>query len=163
MMKRICAVLLGVCILLSGFALADEKPGKEFFQTGKKALALLAADDVDGVLEKLDFQFDEGSGLSEEGFRHFVSDSFTLLSSDALQQEVAACWYDGRIWRLGIPLVEPVTDDVEVLVFTSHDLVSFCGYEASTWKMMNDAVAQSAQAFWNVEYDPGTPVLLVDH
>ena len=165
MRRQIWMIILCLCALLTtGCALAEPvEPDDVFFDRGKDAMMLLASGDVDGALDVLKFSFEAGSSQSEEDFKRFVSDAFSLLDCGAVQSEVAVCWLDeGGMWHLGIPVVEPVTGDVEALVLDSWDLTAFSGYSASTWGRVQEAVAKSWAFYWNEEYLPAAPVLLAD-
>lgn len=157
-------ILCAVAVLSAGCALAETAgPGEDFFDRGREALMLLSLGETDRALEVLDFAFDAESMQSEEGFRQFVSNSFSLLDSGVVQSEVAVCWLgEDGIWRLGLPIVEPAAGDIEVLVLDSCDLTVFCGYSATTWGLLEEEVALAPEAYWNVEYLPGTPVLMAD-
>lgn len=165
-MKRLNRmIILCLALLVSlGCARAQSvEPDEVFFNRGREAIMSLASGDVDAALETLDFSFDPGSSLSEENFRRFASDAFSLLDSGAVQSEIAVCWLDeGGKWHLGIPVVEPVAGDIEVLVLDSWDLISFTGYSATTWFGLQDEVARSWAFYWNEEYLPAAPVLMAD-
>lgn len=163
MKKRIAVILM--CLLLTvGAARAEEVvPTDEFFARGKQALAMMACGEIDQALQTLNFVFDVESVQTEDTFRRFASEAFTLLESGLVQVEVALCWQDETgVWHLGIPLVEPVSWDVEALVLDSRDLIHFSGYSASNWGTLEEAAALSEKAYWNVEYVPGETVLFAD-
>lgn len=160
--KRMMAALMCLCLLALGGVQADETSLKQLFSHARDALTMLADGDVDGALDKLDFRFEEGSGMSEDGFRNFVSDSFSMLDTSTLQVEVAVCYLDGDLWRLGIPVAEPVSDEVEVLMLDSRDGKTFCGYKSSTWKELTAAAARGKETVWNREYTPAAPKLMAD-
>ena len=165
MMKKFLALMAALAlVLVMGCASAEEiGPTDEFFARGKQALALMAHGEIDLALETLSFVFDVESTQTEETFRQFAGEAFTLLDEELIQLEVALCWQDETgVWHLGIPLVEPVSWDVEALVLSSRDLVNFSGYSASNWGALEEAALLSDQVFWNVEYLPGETVLFAD-
>ena len=164
MTTRIAALMLCLALLFTGCAWAEPlEPTDEFFARGKQALALIAYGEIDQALETLSFVFDVEGMQTEETFRQFVAEAFTLLDKDAVQVEVALCWLDETgVWNLGIPLVEPVSWDVEALVLHSRDLINFSGYSASNWGALEEAAALSESVYWNVEYLPGETVLFAD-
>lgn len=165
-MKRwLQTVVLGICALLAtGCAQAEAvKPDDDFFDKGRNAMTLLSEGKVEQAFQELAFSFTVGSEKSEDDFKIFVSDSFALLDSGEVQNAVAVCWLDdGGQWHLGIPVVEPITDDIEALVLDSWNLESFSGYSASTWGALKKAVARSQAFYWNEEYLPGTLILMAD-
>lgn len=165
MKKRIAALMLGLMLLISCAAGAEEihVPTEEFFNRGRTALMLLAEGLTDEALEVIGFAFDVESGLTEETFRLAV-EQMTLLDKELLQTEVALCWLDDLtgVWHLGIPLAEPVSWDVEVLVLDSRDLQVFCGYSVSDWGALEAAAELASQAYWNIEYMPGEMLLMAD-
>ena len=164
MKKRMLAMALCLMLMLSGSAMAEElTPMDDLFERAKEALALLSYGEVDQALELLDFAFDVESGLTEDTFREFVEESLTLLDSGSVQLEVAVCWLDeAGVWHLGIPLVEPVSWDVEALVLDSRDLKAFSSYSASDWGTLEEASALAEEVYWNLEYAPGATVLFAD-
>lgn len=166
MIRKLTAMAICLLMLCTVSAAAEENaaPADEFFNRAREALALISYGEIDQALETLAFSFDVESVQSEEDFRTFIDESFLMLDGGSVQLEVALCWLDGEtgLWHLGIPLVEPVSWDVEVLVLDSHDLISFCGYSASNWAALEEAASLSSQAFWNIGYDPGETVLFAD-
>jgi len=163
MKKRIMALLLSL-LLIPCAAWAEELTPMEIFcNRGRDALTLLAAGETELALELIGFVFDVESGLTEETFVEAVG-QLTLLDAELLQTEVALCWLDAEtgVWHLGIPLVEPVSWDVEVLVLDSRDLEVFCGYSVTDWETLEEAALFSEEAYWNVEYVPGAMMLLAD-
>lgn len=166
MKRRIAVLILCLVMLLGSVSARAEQfgPTEEFFVRGKQALALMASGETDMALEILSFVFDVESLQTEETFRQFAEEGFLLLDASSVQLEVAVCWWDELlgVWHMGIPVVEPVSWDVEVLVLDSRDLITFSGYAASTWGALEEAVALSEYVFWNVEYLPGQTVLFAD-
>lgn len=168
MMKKLAALILSLMLMASGWAMAEDAaqitPMDDLFLRAKEALLLLSEGEVDMALEKLAFVFDVESEQTEETFRQLVNEAFLLLDIDTVQLEVAVCWLDAEtgVWHLGIPVVEPVSWDVEALVLDSRDLMVFCGYSASNWGALEEASALAEQAWWNTEYLPGDMVLFAD-
>ncbi len=179
MKKRIIAVLVCVLQLFFGSAWAQEiidpfygmtdingmpltAPPEEFYLRGKEALWLLAQGDMEPALEKLAFVFEVESGLTEETFQEFAA-SLTMLSAEAVQVDTALCWIDELgVWHLGIPLAEPISWDVEVLVLDSRDLSIYCGYSLSNWGALEETALFAPYALWNMEYLPDAPLLWAD-
>ncbi len=164
MWKRVLAAALCLALTLAPLCAQAEgsKPSDEFFDRGRRALALISYGEMDRALDELNFTFGAESGFSEDGFRDFIRNSFTMLGRGQVQLEVALCWQDAAGWHLGIPLAEPVSEDVEVLVLDSRDLVGFSGYAASTWSALEQAADDAKKAYWNIAYDPGDTVLYTD-
>ncbi len=181
MMKKIFAILL--CILLLGahaqaevmpqqmlyehlnapMAATTLLPMEYFVLKGKAALQLLAMGQTELAMDTFAFEFEVESGQTEETFlREFVP-SMTMLDPVMLQLDVALCWMDDMgVWHLGIPLVEPISWDVEALVLDSRDMNIFCGYSLSTWGALEEAAAIHLDAYWNGEYIPAVPLLMAD-
>ena len=164
MKKRLAALVLALGLLLAGSALAEEPtPMDMLFMRGKEAVGLLAAGEIDRAVELLGFVFDVESEQTEESFRQLVNEGLMLIDTGMVQTEVALCWLDEfGVWNLGIPLVEPVSWDVEALILKTRDMEIFCGYEAANWGMLEEAAVFSTEAYWNTEYAPGAPVLFAD-
>ena len=164
MKKRMLAALLSLMLLLTGGAWAEElTPMEMMFMRGKEALTLLAAGEIDMAVELLGFVFDVESEQTEESFRELAEKGLSLLEPELIQTEVALCWQDEMgVWNLGIPLVEPVSWDVEALVLRSRDQLVFCGYEVSNWGALEEAAVFASEVFWNTEYAPGAPLLFAD-
>lgn len=166
MKKRMIALVLCLTILLSVSAAAqpaEMTPMDLMFQRLKDALILLSLDENDQALETLRFVFDVECGLTEETFRAMCEEQLVLLDSGMVQTEVAVCWLDEMgVYHFGIPLVEPISQDVEALVLCSRDLMDFSSYYASTWNALQEAAALDENAVWNIEYQAGTPLLFAD-
>lgn len=164
MKRRILAMALCIMLICCAGAAAEQvTPMDEMFMRAKEALLLLSMDEVDQAVELLDFAFDVESGLTEDSFRAFVEDGFTLLDSGSVQLEVAVCWLDEMgVWHIGIPLVEPVSWDVEALVLDTRDMTAFSSYSASNWGALEEAAALAQEAYWNLEYQAGATVLFAD-
>lgn len=164
MKRRILAMAL--CLMLiccTGAAAEPVTPMDEMFMRAKEALLLMSMGDVDQAVELLDFAFDVESGLTEDSFREFAAEGLTLLDSGMVQVEVALCWLDDMgVWHIGIPLVEPVSWDVEALVLDTRDMMVFSSYSVSNWGALEEAAAISQEAHWNLEYQAGATVLFAD-
>ncbi len=178
MKKKIFALLLCM-ILLGAHAQAEVVPPQLLYQQltspltvltpmeafvlkGKAALQLLAMGETELAMDTFAFAFEVESGQTEETFLEFVPD-MTMLDAQMLQLDVALCWMDETgVWHLGIPLVEPISWDVEALVLDSRDMNIFCGYSLSTWGALEEAAAIYLDAYWNGEYIPAVPLLLAD-
>ena len=178
MKKKIFALLL--CVLLLGAHAQAEAiqppmlyeqlinpqtvllPMEYFALKGKAALQLLAMGETEGAMQTFGFAFEVESGQTEETFLAFVKE-MTMLDALTLQTDVALCWMDEwGVWHLGIPLVEPISWDVEALVLDSRDMNIFCGYSLSTWGALEEVSMTYLDAYWNGEYIPATPLLLAD-
>ena len=176
MMKKIFALLL--CILLLGAHAQAEvmppmlyeqlkvpalTPMEYFVLKGKAALQLLAMGETNLAMDTFAFEFEVESGQTEETFLQECVPSMTMLDPVMLQLDVALCWMDDMgVWHLGIPLVEPISWDVEALVLDSRDMNIFCGYSLSTWGALEEAAAIYLDAYWNGEYIPAVPLLMAD-
>ena len=177
MMKKLFALLL--CMLLTGayaqaevmppmlyrqmqLPTAEFTPMEYFVLKGKAALQLLAMGETESAMEVFAFSFEVESEQTEETFLEFVP-TMTMLDALTLQTDVALCWMDETgVWHLGIPLVEPISWDVEALVLDSRDMNIFCGYSLSTWGALEEAAAIYLDAYWNGEYIPAVPLLMAD-
>ena len=181
MMKKLFALLL--CVLLLGaHAQAEVMPPQLLYEQlnapttmtellpmdyfalkGKAALQLLAMGETELAMDTFAFAFEVESGQTEETFLTEFVPALTLLDPMMLQLDVALCWMDELgVWHLGIPLVEPISWDVEALILDSRDMNIFCGYSLSTWGALEEAAAIHLDAYWNGEYIPAVPLLLAD-
>lgn len=163
MKTRLLALMMCLMLLISCAAGAEEQvPTDEFFERGRTAVTLLAAGQTDEALQTIGFVFDVESGLTEETFKEAIG-QLNLLDSGLVQVEVAACWRDAaNVWHLGIPLVEPTAQDVEVLVLDSRDLQVFCGYSITDWGTLSAEIERSGTVYWNQAYVPGEIILMTD-
>ena len=166
MKKRMIALVLCLMMLLSVSAAAQpvqETPMDQMFQRLKDALIWLSLDENEQALETIRFVFDVECGLTEETFTALCEEQLVLLDSGMVQSEVAVCWTDEMgVYHFGIPLVEPISPDIEALVLCSRDLIDFSSYYASTWSALQEAAALAEDAVWNIEYQAGTPMLFAD-
>lgn len=165
MKKRIATLILCMLLIPAG-VLAEAvqmTPMDQMFQRLKDAMILLSMDETDQALELIHFVFDVESELTEETFRTLCEEEFVLLDSGMVQAEVAVCWMDELgVYHFGIPLVEPISPDVEALVLCSRDLINFSSYYPAVWSTLEEAAALHDQAVWNREYQAGTPLLFAD-
>ena len=171
-----CLLLMGACAqaqVMPGDApllytqlespLISFMPMEYFALKGKAGLQLLAMGETDMAMETFAFAFEVESGQTEESFLSEFVPAMTMLDPALLQLDVALCWMDEwGVWHLGIPLVEPISWDVEALVLDSRDMNIFCGYSLSTWGALEEAALTYLDAYWNGEYIPATPLLLAD-
>lgn len=165
MKKRIAALMLCVMMLLPVCAAAEQQvtPMDSMFMRLKEALILLSLDETDQALQLINFVFDVESELTAETFRELAETGLLLLDSGMVQTEVAVCWLDEMgVYHFGIPLVEPISPDVEALVLCSRDLVNFSSYYPSVWSALEEAAAMHEQVVWNIQYQAGAPVLFAD-
>ena len=166
MKKRMTALILSLMLLLPAGAMAENvqaTPMDLMFQRLKDALILLSMEETDQALETIGFVFDVESELTEDSFRELAEMGLVLLDSGMVQTEVAVCWLDETgVYHFGIPLVEPISLDVEALVLCSRDLVNFSSYYASNWGALQEAAQLYPDAVWNLEYQAGVPVLFAD-
>jgi hypothetical protein len=176
--KIVSAVMCLLLLLTSGawaqqidpfFGMTDAEgmplnaPPEEFFTRGKEALVLLAEGRIDEAWNLLAFVFDVESELSEETFRQAAAAMQGFVSPEAMQTDVALCWLDEMgVWHLGIPIYEPISWDVEVVVLDSRDLQNYCSYSLTDWGTLEAAALTAPYAYWNMEYLPAVPTLLAD-
>lgn len=166
MKKRMTALILCLMLLIPACAMAESAqvtPMDMMFQRLKDALILLSLGETDQALETIGFVFDVESELTEDSFRELTEMELVLLDSGMVQTEVAVCWLDEMgVYHFGIPLVEPISLDVEALVLCSRDLINFSSYYATTWGALQETAALDPKAVWNVEYQAGVPLLFAD-
>lgn len=166
MKKRLTALILSLMLLTPTLAAAEPAepaPMDMMFQRLKEALILLSLEETDQALEMIGFVFDVESELTEESFRELAEAGLVLLDSGMVQTEVAVCWLDEMgVYHFGIPLVEPISLDVEALVLCSRDLMNFSSYYASTWGAIQEAAGLDPDAVWNLPYQAGVPMLFTD-
>lgn len=180
MKKRITAALMCLLLLLSPCAWAQEiidpfygmtdingmpltAPPEEFFLRGKQALLMIANGQIDEAWQLLAFEFEVESQLSEETFRQAAEAAQSMLSPEAVQTDIALCWLDELgVWHLGIPVYEPLSWDVAVVVLDSRDLQIYCGYSISDWGTLETVALTAPYIYWNMEYLPAMPMLLAD-
>ena len=166
MKKRMTALILSLMLLIPACAMAESAqvtPMDMMFQRLKDALILLSLEETDQALETIGFVFDVESELTEDSFRELTEMELVLLDSGMVQTEVAVCWLDEMgVYHFGIPLVEPISLDVEALVLCSRDLINFSSYYATTWGALQETAALDPEAVWNVEYQAGVPLLFAD-
>lgn len=164
MKKRMVAFMLCMMLLIPACAAAEQMtPMDAMFVRLKDALILLSLDETDQAIELINFVFDVESELTVESFRELTDTGLLLLDSGMVQSEVAVCWTDEMgVYHFGIPLVEPISPEIEALVLCSRDLVNFSSYYASTWGALEQTAAMYDEVVWNLEYQAGMPVLFAD-
>lgn len=163
MKKRMIALILCLMMILPAASAEQPTPMDLMFQRVKDSLALMAMGETEQALTMIGFVFDVESELTADTFRELVETGLVLLDSGMVQTEVALCWLDEMgVYHFGIPLVEPISPDVEALVLCSRDLVNFSSYYATTWNVLEQSAALYENTVWNMAYQAGAPVLFAD-
>lgn len=159
-MKRLLSVLLAVLLLIPSAAAFTEVPqfSSTLFECGKQALVYLASGEYERLVTLLPFS-DVSPSAAE--WQSFAEGNFSSLS-DGVQTEYAVAYWTGFLWKLAIPVSEPSSGEVETLVLTSADGVSFTGYRYSTWGDVRNEYLYASYVTWDKEYIGGTPFIAAD-
>ncbi len=149
-MKRFTFVLTAILLLFAFCAHAESDVvtlDDVLFREAKDALLLFEAGDFEGAGSLLKF-------ADSEELQKFVTGNFTTLGNEPVQTTVSVAWWTGNSWQVAVPLHEPVSPDVEVLVLMTNDIdcAAFCGYRYADWGYVEEALAACDYVIWNEEY-----------
>ena len=162
---RMRIVLLALCLSLMSVSVswAESAPSDKLFENAKTALVMLSEGDMDGALDRIGFDYSM-PGDSDEAFKSFIAQFFPHITSTAVQQDVAVCYWEALSahYLLAIPVTEPKSGDVMCLVLLTSDLSVFDGYAALTWSEVTDGTSQAEWVWWNVEYGQSAGSLYAD-
>ncbi len=159
-MKRAISLLLVVLLMASTAALASEIPqiNGGLFVCAKQALVHLVSGEYERLVTLLPFS-DVSPSAAE--WQSFVEGNFTTLP-DAAQTKYSVAYWTGNVWKLAIPVSEPVNDSIETLVLTSPDGTAFSGYGYCTWAEVKGEYLFASYVTWNEEYLGTDPVIAID-
>jgi hypothetical protein len=150
----LCAALFAASPLIANARGLDES----LFDSAKEALTLLSYGEYQKALDKLNFT----SAPTASEFEDFICFELDSVLTQAVQTDVAVAFQkSGKYW-VALPVEEPVSRDVQVLLISSADGVRFDGYRAGAWGDALRAAGEDSSAVWNEPYDPGTLVVVPD-
>lgn len=155
-MKKVLCLLL-IAFLLVPAAMADSAPklDDKLFAYAKKALTCLASGEYERLVTNLPFS-DISPSASE--WQNFAGNYRDLTDP---QSEYAVAYWTGACWNIAVPVYEPTSGDIEVLVLTSYDGFSFSGYCYDVWQQIVNEYTLSEHVSWNKEYSVGEPMIFV--
>lgn len=155
-MKKILCLLLIACLLVPA-AMADSAPklDDKLFTYARGALVCLASGEYERLVSNLPFSDVSPSATEWQSF----AGNYRDLTEP--QSEYAVAYWTGSCWNIAVPVHEPASGDVEVLVLTSHDGVSFSGYGYDIWQAIETDYTASEHVSWNKEYAGNTPMVFV--
>lgn len=157
--RRWTALLLCAALLAAFPVIASAKDLNEaLFGDAKEALTMISYGEYQKALDKLNF----AKPPSAADFEDFVCFELDSVLTQTVQTDVAVCYHKGKKLYLAIPVEEPVSRDVEVLVLSSANGEQFDGYKAASWGDVMKLVKQDDAAVWNEPYDPGTLLVVPD-
>ena len=158
-MKKIMIIaVLAMALVLCAAAQATGAPqfSSALFDSGKAAMGYLASGEYERLVTLLPFSGVAPGAAEGESF----AANFQNLAS--VQSDYAVAWWAGTTWRLAVPAQAPDSGEVEALVLTSEDGVSFDGYRYALWAQVEQAYAGSDHVLWDQEYVGDAPLVFVD-
>lgn len=157
-MKKCISCILAIALILSAAALAEvPKLSENMFKYAKNALAALADGAYDKLVTSLPFSDISPSG---DEWEELAEGAFTGLSGAEPQNLYAVAYWTGSAWKLAVPVSDPASSDVEVLVLISEDGKSFTGYGCTTWGKVKKEYQNADYVQWNEEYNASTSVVI---
>ena len=158
-MKRlISGILIAILLLCSSFACAEmPTPSNELFTHMSNAMNLLSAGAYDRIVASIPFA---DAAPSADEWRNFAEGNFSTLSNSAPQSRYIVLYWSGSVWKVAMPVHEPASDDVEVLVLSSEDGRSFIGYGCSYWGNIRREYESSTYVRWTEEYHNTTSAVI---
>ena len=157
-MKKIISCILIAALMCTAAAFAEvPKLNENMFKYAKNALLALADGAYDKLVTSLPF-----SDISPSGneWAELAEGAFTTLSGSEPQNLYAVAYWMGTAWKIAVPVSEPVSADVEVLVLVSEDGKSFTGYSCTTWGKVKKEYQAADYVQWNEEYNASTSVVI---
>ena len=158
MKKIICGILIAAMLLCAGIAGASAPaPSNMLFTHISNAMSLLSSGAYDRVVASVPFA---DAAPSADEWRNFAEGNFTTLAGTVPQSRYIVIYWSGSVWKAAMPVQEPATDDVEVLVLSSEDGESFIGYGCSTWGNIRREYESSTYVKWTEEYHNTTSAII---
>ena len=154
-MKKKWLILLALMLAMAR-ALAAPQLSDSLFSAAKQAAEYLASSDYDRLAGAMPFS---GASPSEAEWASFAGN---YHCSGHAQQKYAVGYWTGGGWRIAVPIETPDDPDVEVLLLTSADGVTFSGYRYASWGQGEQEYADSDHVIWNSEYVSATPRVFAD-
>ena len=153
MKKTLCGML--ILLLLLSPALAAPQLSDSLFVAAKQAAQCLMTGDYDR-LTTLPFSGDAPDADEWASFAaNYRTDGYA-------QQDYAVGYWLNESWRIAVPLRDPDSPDVEVLLLNSDDGYSFSGYRYADWGQVAQECAMSEHVVWSAEYVPAAPQVYAD-
>ena len=148
-MKRMLSLLLTI-LLISTVAFASGIPqfNSDLFLRAKQALTCLSTGEYERLVTLLPFS-DIAPSASE--WQEFVEGNFRDFP-DVIQIDYSVAYWTGNVWKLAVPVCEPIDDNVETFILTSPDGAVFSGYGYSTWAEVRGEYIFASYVTWNKEY-----------
>jgi len=163
-MKRHIAILLTVLMLFMSAAACAEgavpQVSANLFLSAKQALVYLASGEYERLVTLLPFS-GVAPGASE--WQGFAEGNFMTLSGETpVQTEYSVAYWTGIDWKLAVPVYAPDNGNVEALVLTTSDGMTFSGYRYCKWSEVMPEYEAAAYVTWNKEYVGAAPMISVD-
>ena len=153
-MKKLFCLALTMLLALAP-ALAAPQLSDSLFAAAKQAAQCLMTGDFDR-LTSLPFS---GDAPDADEWASFAANYRT---AGFAQQDYAVGYWLNDSWRVAVPLRDPDSPDVEVLLLTSDDGYAFSGYRYADWGQVAQECAASAHVVWSAEYLPAAPQVFAD-
>ena len=157
-MKRLFSWIL-IAVLLCAIPAHAQTPAlsENMFKYTKATLTALAGGAYEKIVANLPFS---GGCPSAKEWKSLAEGSFTALTGSAPQTQYAAAWWNGRMWKIAVPVSEPDHEAVEALVLFSEDGSSFTGYSCAEWGSVERELQKADYVAWNEEYFSSTSVFV---
>jgi len=155
MKKILCLIMIAILLIPAAFADSAPKLDNDLFAYTKKALACLASGEYERLVSNLPFSDVSPSASEWQSF----AENFSDLS--APQSEYSVAYWNGLCWNIAVPVHEPSEANVEVMVLTSFDGLSFSGYRYDVWESIQAEYSTSEHVSWNKEYSGSAPMVFI--
>lgn len=156
-MKKFICILMIIC-LMCPVTLADAAPAisGNLLNCAKQALNCLASGEYERLVNSLPFS---GVSPSASEWKSFAG-NFSDLSD--IQKDYAVAYWTGSCWSIAVPVQEPDSGNIEVLVLSSDDGGTFSGYRYAEWSQIQSEYNSSDHVVWDEEYVGASPMVFVD-
>ena len=164
-MKKQFILILALMLLFSFGAAAENVPGatvppldEKLFEQAKEALTRLSYGEYDQISPLLSYTGDAPTAADWETF----AGMFTMLDNGTVQRDVSVGFWLDEAWYIAVPVLEPKSENTEVMVFMSKDGITFSGFGVSDWAGVQEACAECEYIVWCEEYVKNAPILISD-
>ena len=164
-MKKRFIFILALMLMFSFGALAEGMPdatvpplNEELFEQAKEALTRLSYGEYDQISPLLSY---DGEVPASEDWALFA-EKFEMLNNGTVQRDVSVGFWRDNAWYIAVPVLEPVSENIEVMVFISENGTAFSGFGISDWAGLQEAYAECEYILWCEEYVENAPIIISD-
>ncbi|MEE1200648.1 MAG: hypothetical protein U0L09_08345 [Christensenellales bacterium] len=159
-MKRfilLTLIVFTLCAFTTAFAEVPQL-SDTLMSDAKQAIVYMVSGEYERLVTLFPFS---GVSPSASEWESFFTGNFDSVS-DKAQTDYAVAYWTGYAWEIAVPVDVPSDENVETLVLSSSDGVSFSAYRFSKWGDVKEKYESAEYLNWKDEYVEMTPVISVD-